>query len=273
LPADRVADDVIRIALDKAEGIPFERFANAFYGSLVGVSFVPLGGLRDGGANARDGTIFEDGSRVQTFYQASVEEDAEGKIRRTVRRLRDFGRAPRNLIYLTSRTVKYSDRVERALSDELDVTVTIRDGNYIALHVNERLVPVKRYPRLARNDALMALAVCGFRRHGGEMSRVTEFGWGSWWLTGESTIMKFTRDIVREHKAPYSMRPISCSTSSRWRRAPGRRGWRSRPSSRACSGSGWRAGCPRSSSTRSWTRWPRPKAWTTRGGRSRSASS
>jgi len=120
MPGDRIADDVVRIALDKVEGLPFERFANAFYSSLVGASFVPLGGVRHGGADARDGTIFEDGSRADTFYQASVEEDAEGKIRRTVQRLRQFGRDPRNLVYLTSRTVKYSDRVERALGDELD---------------------------------------------------------------------------------------------------------------------------------------------------------
>jgi hypothetical protein len=66
-----------------------------------------------------------------------VEADAEGKIRRTVTRLRAFGRDPKSLVYLTSRTVKYSDRVERALTDELDVTIGIRDGDYIALHIND----------------------------------------------------------------------------------------------------------------------------------------
>jgi hypothetical protein len=87
---------------------------------------VPLGGVKDGGADARDGTIFEDGNRAETYYQASVEIDAEGKIRRTVARLRDFGRSPKALVYLTSRSVKYSDRVERVLTDELDVTISIR---------------------------------------------------------------------------------------------------------------------------------------------------
>lgn len=127
----------MRIALDKAEGFPFERFATAFYSSLAGASFVPLGGVRDGGADARDGTVFEDGTRSETYYQASVEIDTEGKIRRTVTRLRQFGRDPRHLIYLTSRSVKYSDRVERALTDELDVTIGIRDGDYIAVHIND----------------------------------------------------------------------------------------------------------------------------------------
>lgn len=129
--------DVVRIALDKAEGFPFERFANAFYGSLIGTSFTPLGGTKDGGADARDGTLYEDGTRSEHYYQASVEADAQAKIRRTVVRLRDFGRDPKRLTYLTSRTVKYSDRVEREMTDELDVTIDIRDGDYIALHVND----------------------------------------------------------------------------------------------------------------------------------------
>lgn len=135
--SERIPEDVVRVALDKVEGFPFERFANAFYGALAGANFVPAGGVRDGGADARDGTIFEDGSQADVFYQASVEIDAASKIRRTVARLREFGRVPKRLVYLTSQRVKYSDRVERTLTDELDVTIAIRDGDYIALHVND----------------------------------------------------------------------------------------------------------------------------------------
>ncbi|MEV7948003.1 MULTISPECIES: hypothetical protein [Streptomyces] len=134
---DRIPVDVARIALDNAEGFPFERFANAFYASLIGTTFVPLGGIKDGGADARDGEIFQDANRPDAFYQASVEVDAEAKIRRTVNRLKEFGRTPRTLIYLTSRTVKYSDRVERQLTEDLDVTVVIRDGDYIIAHLND----------------------------------------------------------------------------------------------------------------------------------------
>lgn len=59
------------------------------------------------------------------------------KIRRTVSRLREFGRQPSELIYAASRTVKFADNEERALSRELDCTVRIRDGAYIASHVND----------------------------------------------------------------------------------------------------------------------------------------
>lgn len=137
MTADRVHPDHIAIALGRAAGNVFENFANAFYSSIVGSKFVPLGGIKDGGADARDGQIFGDVSEPGTFYQASVEQDAEAKIRRTVARLKEFGRHPRVLIYLTSQTVRYSDRVERALTKELDVTIAIRDGGYIALHIND----------------------------------------------------------------------------------------------------------------------------------------
>jgi len=60
---------------------------------------------------------------------------------------------------------------------------------------------------LARNDALMALAVYGRRHRRGETSRVTEFGWGTWWLTSETRILGLTRDLVRQHNGRYVMRP------------------------------------------------------------------
>jgi len=136
MPAEPIHPDVVGIALDRAEGFPFERFVNEFYGALAGARFAPLGGVKDGGADARDVGVYGDEDRPQAFYQASVEADVEGKIRRTVARLREFGRDPRVLTFFTSRTVRYTDKVERELTDELDVTINIRDANYIVTHVN-----------------------------------------------------------------------------------------------------------------------------------------
>jgi hypothetical protein len=137
MTTDRVHSDHVRIALERAEGTPFEIFANAFYSSIVGTRFVPLGGYKDGAADARDGQIFGDATDPGTFYQASIEQDLEAKIRRTISRLKQFGRTPKVLVYLTPHIVRYSDRVERNLTRELDVTIAIRDGGYIALHVND----------------------------------------------------------------------------------------------------------------------------------------
>ena len=71
-----------------------------------------------------------------------------------------------------------------------------------------RLAPSKNNNlTLARNDALIALAVYGRRQRRGETSRVTEFGWGTWWLTSETRILHLTRDLVRKHNGRYVMRP------------------------------------------------------------------
>ncbi|WP_156656115.1 hypothetical protein [Mycobacterium sp. 852002-51971_SCH5477799-a] len=54
---------------------------------------------------------------------------------------------------------------------------------------------------------MLALAVYGRRRQRGETSRVTEFGWGTWWLTGETKIVRLTEDIIEKNGARYIMRP------------------------------------------------------------------
>ncbi|MBM4597459.1 hypothetical protein GS440_03600 [Rhodococcus hoagii] len=61
---------------------------------------------------------------------------------------------------------------------------------------------------LAKNDALMALAVYGHRTKRREDSSNSEFGYRTWWLTNESRIISRTRDLVRRyHGSRYIMRP------------------------------------------------------------------
>jgi hypothetical protein len=65
----------------------------------------------------------------------------------------------------------------------------------------------KKDERLAKNDAVIALAVYGRREQNQESSRVSEFGYRTWWLTGESRILKHTVDIVKAHRSRYMLRP------------------------------------------------------------------
>lgn len=130
--------DLVKIALDKVEGFQFERFVHDFYSTLVGASFVPLGGMRDGGADGFDSdAVYEEVGAPTAFYQVSVQEDYRAKIRRTVTRLREVGREPKTLVYVTSRSVSLPDAEERTLSRELDVGIQIRDAKYITAHVND----------------------------------------------------------------------------------------------------------------------------------------
>ena len=90
--------ELVSIALGRTGGQDFERFSQDFLSAQLGVNFQPLGGVRDKGA---DGVllpdVFEVDARADTFMQASIEEDVEGKIRHTVSRLREVGRAPTRL--------------------------------------------------------------------------------------------------------------------------------------------------------------------------------
>lgn len=130
--------EVAEIALERVTGAAFEQFCNEFFPSLLGVAFQPLGGLRDGGADGfADDPVYERSGRAGHFYQASVEVDPRAKIKKTVKRLREFGREPKVLTYFTSRRVLHLDVVEDELSEELDATIRIRDGLWITAHVND----------------------------------------------------------------------------------------------------------------------------------------
>jgi len=129
--------DLVTVALDRADGSSFELFVNQFYPAIAGATFVPLGGFKDGGADAYETPIHEDATRAGRFYQASIQLDYEAKIRRTVARLREFRREPKSLTYFTPHTVRYPDKVEADLSDDLDLQVVLRDGRYICNHIND----------------------------------------------------------------------------------------------------------------------------------------
>jgi hypothetical protein len=130
--------EYVKIALERVEGFDFERFVQQFFSALLGQEFVPLGGLRDGGADAViSESVFEQPGNASLFIQASVRVDYERKIEETIARLREVGRAPRTLYYTTSRVIPRIDQVEDRLSARLSTTVKIRDFNYIVNHIND----------------------------------------------------------------------------------------------------------------------------------------
>ena len=127
---------VVEIALSRVNGTDFENFAQGFFASILGADYVPMGGFHDGGADgALSGEIFELAG-TQKFLQASVTADPKTKIRQTIRRLREFGRNPSNLIYATSQKLALLDQLEESMSDEMRCRVVIRDGNFFQHQIN-----------------------------------------------------------------------------------------------------------------------------------------
>lgn len=136
MPNQAVNTERMMIALGKIQGFQFEAFVNDFFGSLLGKTFMPLGGIKDGGADGFEQFVSEDSSG-KAFIQASIRMDVEDKVRQTVARLKEFGRDPRSVTYVTSKPVKGLDVLEETLTNELDVTVRIRDANYLISHAND----------------------------------------------------------------------------------------------------------------------------------------
>jgi hypothetical protein len=130
--------DVARAALDKVSGFSFEDFANTLFSALLGASYIPMGGIKDGGADGfHEETIFEISNKPNRFFQASIEPNVESKINRTLERLKEFGRTVDDLWFITNQEVKYVDKFSEDLSDKHNVNIKIRDRSYIVSHIND----------------------------------------------------------------------------------------------------------------------------------------
>lgn len=93
----------------------------------------------------------------------------------------------------------FKDRLElRDLVDAKqleELTATLEEDGY------------KKF-ELAENDALMVLSVYGHRRKNHEHSNISEFGYQTWWLTGETRVLRHTGQIVSNNAGgKYVMRP------------------------------------------------------------------
>lgn len=142
---DAINTKLAKFALDNCEGFPFEEFSNDFLAAIEGKNFVPVGGTSDGGADG----VHEQGlysiEKQSVFYQMSIQKNHRTKVNETIKRLKQFGRSPQKLIYVTSRTIGTYDREEELLTDKNDVDVRIRDGKWILSNLNNSEATKKAY--------------------------------------------------------------------------------------------------------------------------------
>ena len=136
----------IEVALSRVNGAHFEDFANAFLAATFGVQYVPLGGNRDGGADGfLDSGIFEAKGVPGEYCQISRQVNHRAKIQHTVKRLREFGREPVTLLYVSAHPIRSLDMDETSLSKETNTTIRIRDANWIIANVNYSPATVEAY--------------------------------------------------------------------------------------------------------------------------------
>ena len=165
-----VDHSLIEIALARVTGRDFEKFVNAFLPAIVGIEYMPLGGVHDGGADAFVDAGLHEGKQPDTFYQISIQENHKAKIRHTVEQLRNSGREPRSLVYVTAQTIRLIDKDEENLTRETGVFVRIRDAGWIVSninHSNETIAAFSSFlkPHLAFLENIGATAPTADPRH------------------------------------------------------------------------------------------------------------
>lgn len=132
-----MSPELVKLALEHCGTSEFEKYSQTVLGALIGPTFKPLGGHKDGGADGFvDLDIWVQADRPNRFFQASKTLDVEKKIKETLARLREVKREPDLLYYASSLVVPYIDKLELDLSDELGVTVKIYDRNFFAQRAN-----------------------------------------------------------------------------------------------------------------------------------------
>jgi hypothetical protein len=94
--------------------------------------------------------------------------------------------------------------IEFVSAGEIDKLVDLGEVEELA----DALKGAKSFAKLAVNDAKLALAVYGRRTGFNEIAKESEFGYRTWWLTSETTILKHTKHLVEgQEGARYMMRP------------------------------------------------------------------
>lgn len=121
---------LVGIILDSVAGENFEIFGQALLNEVLGLQCEPSGGMHDGG---QDGFLRGIDGRPEQYIQISVRKDVEPKIRQTLERLKQSGREPTGLIYLTNQPLPNKDIIESRIAKETSVDVRIYDKRWIII--------------------------------------------------------------------------------------------------------------------------------------------
>ena len=120
----KIDQSIAELAIEKMHFDDFERFSQSMLTILFGDAFSPTGGHKDGG---QDGYIYENGSVIEKYVQISKEKDPESKVRKTIIRLIESNRKPKELIYVTSVNWPMRDTFEMSILSEQNIVLRVFD--------------------------------------------------------------------------------------------------------------------------------------------------
>lgn len=134
-----VQEDLFSYLMDKVSGVRFEEFTKNLFSLVFKESFIPLGGIHDGGADGSLSSYIQEVSgKPNTFIQFSTnaEESVKKKINQTIEALEKSGRTPRQIIYATSLSVPKSDIIVQETFDKKEVMIQFRDYERLKQYIN-----------------------------------------------------------------------------------------------------------------------------------------
>lgn len=134
-----VSDDLYSYLMEKVSGVRFESFAKQLFAYVFAESFIPMGGIHDGGADgALSSYVQEVEGTGNTFIQFTItaESGVRTKINETIAALIKSGRTPKQLIYATSIALPKSDVIAKNVFNDHEIMVQFRDYERIKSYIN-----------------------------------------------------------------------------------------------------------------------------------------
>lgn len=117
------------------DGFVFEKFAQDLLCEIIGVEFMPMGGVHDRAIDGLDHTFCQKDDQA-TIYQISIQADPKSKLKGTLKALNKNGIACGRLIYVTNQMVEDKDVIIEALYKEFKTNVFIRDAQWLRGNIN-----------------------------------------------------------------------------------------------------------------------------------------
>ena len=139
MPIRIVPEDLFSYLMSRITGVRFEIFAKQLFGLVFKETFIPMGGIHDGGADgALSSYVQEISGKPNTFVQFTItaEGGVKGKVNETIKALKTSGRTPLQVIYVTSIALPKADVIGQEILDTHGVIVQFRDYERIKCYIN-----------------------------------------------------------------------------------------------------------------------------------------
>jgi len=134
------------------DGFLFEKFAQDLLCQIIGIGFVPLGGVKDRGIDGLDHT-WSQKSDPKTIYQISIQATPRAKILATAKTLSQNQIPVQRLFYVTNREVPDQDKLIEEIYTKHKIQLTCKDIAWLRGNVAQSESTIRIYSDFVANNA------------------------------------------------------------------------------------------------------------------------